>query len=135
MTLSRPILLVIWVFVAASAIFFIFERLTVPRENVRDLDYKTFINLLESNKVQTFDAIGLDARGALTDGEKYQTQLPNRDTVLAQEIVKHVRGKVVFESASQNSLLYTFLTFVPFFVVIILVTVILRAAQRRPPPS
>jgi ATP-dependent Zn protease len=131
--LTRPLRTLLVIAIAAAVVFFIFERLTAPIESVRDLDYKTFINYLESNKIQTFDAVGLNVRGTLTDGENYSTQIPNRDTVLAREVVKHVRGTVRFESAPQYGLLYTFLSFMPFLFVVVVVLLILRGAQRRPP--
>ena len=121
------------IFVAAMVVFFIVARLTAPSENPGTIDYKTFISYLESDKIETFDAVGLDAHGTLTNGRPYTTQIPNRDTVLAREIVRHVKGTVRFESGTSNPMLYTVLTFLPFFFILVALGFILRSARRRPP--
>jgi len=116
-----------------GSVFLIMQRLTMPTQSVRELDYKTFISYLESNKIETFDAVGLDAHGTLTDGSAYATQIPNRDTVLAREIVRHVKGTVRFESATSNPMLNSILIFLPFLFTLVALGFILRTARRRPP--
>ncbi len=115
------------------AVFLLLVRMPAPTQTVRELDYKSFIQYLESNRIQTFDAVGLNVHGTLTDGQNYATEIPNRDTVLAQEIVKHVRGTVRFENVHPNSLFNYLLVYAPFAFVIVALMFVLRAAQRRPP--
>jgi len=115
------------------ASFLLLQPLSTSTRTVTELDYKTFINYLESNRIQTFEAAGLDVHGTLTNGSVYRTEIPNRDTVLAQQIVKHVRGTVRFESAAPNTPLTWALTFLPLCLVAVLIMVILGAARRNPP--
>ena len=129
----QPVRWLLWAAIAALAVFLIMQRLSTPMQSARELDYKTFISYLEGNKIETFDAVGLDVHGTLTDGSAYTTQIPNRDTVLAREIVRHVKGTVRFESGTSNPLLYSVLTFLPFVFTLVALGFILRSARRRPP--
>jgi len=114
---------------AVIVVFLIVNWVVLPRADVVPLDYNAFNQKLQANQVQTFDAVGTDVTGALTNGTHYSTSLPNRDSAFVDRVTRHVKGSVKFEAATSNNVLNWGLTFLPIVVVIFLVFLILRQAQ------
>lgn len=105
-----------------------------PTDTTTVLDYKAFYQKLETDQIQTFHATGFDVDGLLIGGRSYRTGIPNRDTPLVNEVRRHVKGTVIFESSTGNPLLGTLLTLLPFVLTAILFFLIFRSSQLRPPP-
>jgi cell division protease FtsH len=127
--MSKNLRGIILILAAAALVFYIVQRIVVPVPETVALDYNTFYQKLETNQVQSFDAVGTDVTGTLTSGTHYKTSIPNRDSGFVAQVTKHVKGSVNFEAANTNGLLYGFLSFIPFLLVIGLVFLILRQAQ------
>ncbi len=114
---------------AVIVVFFIVQRIVLPTPEIVPLDYNAFNQKLLANQVQTFDAVGTDVTGTLTNGTHYSASLPNRDSALVDRVTRHVKGSVKFEAASSGNVMNWALTLLPIFVVIFLVFLILRQAQ------
>jgi cell division protease FtsH len=114
---------------AVIVVFFVVQRIVLPTPEVMPLDYSAFSQKLQANQVQTFDAVGTDVTGTLTNGTHYSTSLPNRDSSFVTQVTRHVKGSVKFEAASNGNIMNWALTLLPIFVVIFLVFLILRQAQ------
>ncbi len=114
---------------AVIVVFFIVQHIVLPTPEIVPLDYNAFNQKLQANQVQTFDAVGTDVTGTLTNGTHYSTSLPNRDSSFVNQVTRHVKGSVKFETASNGNIMNWALTLLPIFVVIFLVFLILRQAQ------
>ncbi len=114
---------------AVIVVFLIVNWVVLPRADVVPLDYNAFNQKLLANQVASFDAVGTDVTGTLTNGTHYSTSLPNRDSAFVDRVTRHVKGSVKFEAATSNNVLNWGLTFLPIVVVIFLVFLILRQAQ------
>jgi cell division protease FtsH len=114
---------------AVIVVFFIVQRIVLPTPETANLDYNAFNQKLLANQVQTFDAVGTDVTGTLTNGTHYATSLPNRDSSFVDRVTRHVKGSVKFETVNSNSILSWGITLLPILVVIFLVFLILRQAQ------
>jgi cell division protease FtsH len=114
---------------AVIVVFFVVQRIVLPTPEIVPLDYNAFSQKLQANQVQTFDAVGTDVTGTLTNGTHYSTSLPNRDSSFVNQVTRHVKGSVKFEAASNGNIMNWALTLLPIFVVIFLVFLILRQAQ------
>ncbi len=127
--MSKNIRAILLIFAAFIVVVFIVQRVVLPPAEVVSLDYNTFHQKLDANQVQTFDAIGNDVNGTLTNGTHYTTSLPNRDSAFVDQVMRHVKGSVKFETAPSANLLTFAFTAIPFLIVAVLIFLILRQAQ------
>ncbi len=127
--MNRNLRNIFFILGAFLVVFLVVNWVVLPRADVVSLDYNTFNQKLQANQVQTFDAVGTDVTGTLTNGTHYSTSLPNRDSAFVDRVTRHVKGSVKFEAATSNNVLNWGLTFLPIVVVIFLVFLILRQAQ------
>jgi cell division protease FtsH len=126
---SKNIRSILVILGAVIVVFFIVQRIVLPTPEFVPLDYNAFNQKLQANQIQTFDAVGTDVTGTLTNGTHYSTSLPNRDSSFVNQVTRHVKGSVKFEPANSNNVFNWAFTLLPFFVVIFLVFLILRQAQ------
>jgi cell division protease FtsH len=123
----RSILLIV---LAVVAVFFIVERLVQPGEGATRLDYGVWHQKLEAGQIASFHAVGTQATGDLTNGNKYTVSLPNTDQELVNDVQAHVRsGQVSFDQASNSGLVSTLMTLAPLLLMALFVFFLLRQAQ------
>ncbi|HEV2261187.1 MAG TPA: ATP-dependent zinc metalloprotease FtsH [Candidatus Rubrimentiphilum sp.] len=127
--MSKNIRGILIVVAAVVVVFFIVNRILLQTSEVTNLDYGAFYQKLEANQIQSFDAIGTDVTGTLTNGTRYTTSIPNRDSIFVDQVRKHVKGSVKFESAATSPFLNTLLNFFPFLIFGFLLFLIMRQAQ------
>ncbi len=127
--MSKHLRGILFILAAAVVVIFVVQRIVLPTPEVKRLDYNAFYQRLEANQVQTFDAVGTDVTGTLTNGTHYATSLPNRDSAFVDQVTRHVKGSVNFETANSISILSFVFTAIPFLIVAFLVFLILRQAQ------
>ncbi|HET9393157.1 MAG TPA: ATP-dependent zinc metalloprotease FtsH [Candidatus Rubrimentiphilum sp.] len=127
--MSKNIRAILLILVAFAVVVLIVQRIVVPPTEVVQLDYNAFHQKLVANQVKTFDAVGTDVTGTLTDNTHYMTSLPNRDSAFVDQVMRHVKGSVKFETVPSSNVLTFALTAVPFVIVAFLIFLILRQAQ------
>jgi cell division protease FtsH len=127
--LSKNIRAILFILAAFVVVVFLVQRIVLPPAEVVSLDYNQFHQKLVANQVQTFDAVGNDVSGTLTNNTRYTTSLPNRDSSFVDQVMRHVKGSVKFESAPTANILNIAITAVPFLIVAFLIFLILRQAQ------
>jgi cell division protease FtsH len=123
----RSILLIV---AAVLIVFFVVEKLMQPGEGVTRLDYGVFYQKLQANDVRSFQAVGLEASGALADGTKYTVTLPNTDSSFSQQLSKHIKnGEYGFEQPTNSGLVSSLVSIAPLLLIAALFFFILRQAQ------
>jgi cell division protease FtsH len=123
----RSILLIV---LAVVAVFFIVERLVQPGEGAARLDYGVWHQKLEAGQIASFHAVGTQATGDLSNGNKYTVSLPNTDQELVNDVQAHVRsGQVSFDQATNSGLVSTLMTLAPLLLMALFVFFLLRQAQ------
>ncbi len=123
----RSILLVV---AAVVALFFVVERLVQPGEGATNLAYGKFYQKLEAGQIASFNAVGPQASGALTDGTKYTVVLPNTDAEFVKDVQSHVKnGDVNFSQANNSGVLNSLITMAPLLLMALFVFFIFRQAQ------
>ena len=115
--------------VAIVVVVVIVQKIVLPTAEVAQLDYSTFYQKLLANQVQTFDAVGTDVNGTLTNGTRYMTSIPDRDSAFVDKVTHHVKGSVKFESPNNSPFISTIFTMIPFVILAFLLFLILRQAQ------
>ena len=123
----RSILLVV---LAVVALFFVVERLVQPGEGATNLAYGKFYQKLEAGQVASFNAVGSQASGSLTDNSKYTVVLPNTDAEFVKDVQSHVKnGDVNFSQANNSGILNSLITMAPLLLMALFVFFIFRQAQ------
>jgi cell division protease FtsH len=123
----RSILLIV---AAVLIVFFVVEKLMQPGEGITRLEYGVFYQKLEANDVRSFQAVGLEASGELTDGTKYTVTLPNTDSSFSQQLSKHIKtGQYGFEQPTNSGLVSSLVSIAPLLLIAALFFFILRQAQ------
>ncbi len=123
----RSILLIV---LAVVAVFVIVERMVQPGEGATNLPYGKFYQKLESYQVESFNAVGQQASGQLTDGSKYTVSLPNTDHEFVKDVQAHVKsGQVNFQQQNNSGLLSSLVTLAPLLLMALFLFFILRQAQ------
>ena len=123
----RSFILIIF---AVMLVFFIVEKVVQPAEGVNHLEYGLFYQKLEADQVASFHAVGMDATGDLTNGQKYSVTLPNTDSNFSRELAKHIKsGQYGFEQPTNSGLLSNLVSIVPMLLFAALLFIILRQAQ------
>src|SRR5580658_9844533 len=101
-----------------------------PGEGITRLEYGVFYQKLEANDVRSFQAVGLEASGELTDGTKYTVTLPNTDSSFSQQLSKHIKtGQYGFEQPTNSGLVSSLVSIAPLLLIAALFFFILRQAQ------
>ncbi|MBV9270283.1 MAG: ATP-dependent zinc metalloprotease FtsH [Candidatus Eremiobacteraeota bacterium] len=114
---------------AVIAVFFIVEKVVLPQNADTRLAYNAFYQKLEGGQVSTFHAVGYEVSGELTNGQRYTTTIPAKDTTFVNDVNKHVKGAVDWEQPTSGNLLTTIVGFLPFIMLALLFFFILRQAQ------
>ncbi len=128
--MSKHLRSILLIALAVVAVFVIVERMVQPGEGATNLLYGKFYQKLESNQVASFNAVGQQASGALTDGTKYTVSLPNTDSAFVKDVQAHVKsGNVNFQQQNNSGLLSSLVTLAPLLLMALFLFFILRQAQ------
>lgn len=117
------------ILLAVIAVFLIVSKFVMPQNDTAHLDYSAFYQKLEAGQVRTFHANGLEVNGDLTNGSHYATMIPVRDTAFVQDVGKHVKGAVSWDTPSNTSIVGTLIGFLPFLIMGLFIFLIFRQAQ------
>ncbi len=110
--------------------FFVLKAFTPVTDTSVRLDYGTFYQKLESNKVSSISAVGLDATGKLTDGSAYSVTLPNKDQAFVNELTKHIpSGQIRWAQQPNGSVLSMLSPLITVAIMVLLFFFIFRQAQ------
>ena len=115
---------------AVVVLFFVVERLVQPSEGATNLKYGEFIQKLDGGQVTSFNAIGQQATGSLSNNTKYTVSLPNTDAEFVKDVQAHVKnGDVSFAQPNNSGVLNSLITMAPLLLMALFVFFIFRQAQ------
>lgn len=116
--------------IVVVAMFFVLKQLSPPGVAAVRMDYGTFYQKLESNKIASISTVGLDATGKLMDGSSYTVTLPNKDQAFVNELTKHIpSGRIRWAEQSSGSMFSLLSPLITIAVMVLLFFFIFRQAQ------